>query len=275
MSQLTANTADNSSDGLTDTHRSSTLESLTYIAIAWWLAWPVLLIGGFVWGLFNAGEGVRQHIPIVGRIGSSLVLVVAAWAFAGLSIPGFARFYAVLVAVGMTLGFWGDVFNAGLLPSVFKEDLVGGIVCFGLGHIAYIVAFWQLGNRAGLDAPRTRWSAIAAWQVAGAVGWFFVVLVGQEAGFLHWAALPYSLLLAGTAGVTTGLALGDRRLIVLGLGGALFLVSDLLLAFEQFRGAFAYAGDFVWLTYGPAQMLLVFGTLRAFEVLALARRSTR
>jgi len=111
------------------------------------------------------------------------------------------------------------------------------------------------------------WRAVVAWQLLAAIGWWFVVMWGQQPTVLHWAALPYSLLLAGTAGVTSGLGLLDRRMIPLALGGALFLASDLILAFEQFRGTFNYAGDFVWLTYGPAQMLIVYSCFAADRVL--------
>ena len=39
--------------------------------------------------------------------------------------------------------------------------------------------------------------------------------------------------------------------------------ADLILAFEMFRGPFAYDTECVWLTYGPGQMLIVFSTLAA------------
>ena len=89
-----------------------------------------------------------------------------------------------------------------------------------------------------------------------------------------WLALPYTMLLAGTAGISSGLALQDRRLFGLALDGALFLVSDLMLAFGMFWGHFAHQTESVWLTYGPGQMLIVFSVLSAAVVLsqAVARR---
>lgn len=42
-------------------------------------------------------------------------------------------------------------------------------------------------------------------------------------------------------------------------GGALFLLSDLILAGDMFSGLFfPLIGDVVWLTYGPAQMLIIY-----------------
>jgi hypothetical protein len=78
---------------------------------------------------------------------------------------------------------------------------------------------------------------------------------------IHWIALPYALLLATTAGLATGLALADGRFLLLALGAALFLLSDLILAGEMFSGlTFPFIGDVIWLTYGPAQMLIVYTT---------------
>jgi hypothetical protein len=77
---------------------------------------------------------------------------------------------------------------------------------------------------------------------------------------LRLAALPYALLLAGTTGIATGLAVQDSSLIPVALGAALFLASDLILAGELFNGlSFPLIGDVVWLTYGPAQALIVYG----------------
>ncbi len=59
----------------------------------------------------------------------------------------------------------------------------------------------------------------------------------------------------------------DRRLLALAAGGALFLASDLILAFGLFRGSFPHQTEAVWLTYGPGQMLIVFSTLAAASVL--------
>ena len=108
--------------------------------------------------------------------------------------------------------------------------------------------------------------AIVAWQLVGLVGWCFVAYSGSKNQDLVWPALPYSLLLAGTAGVASGLALADRRFLPLAAGAALFLASDLILAFGLFRGSFPYQTEAVWLTYGPGQMLIVFSTLVAGRV---------
>ena len=223
---------------------------------AWLLAllalWALLLFGGFIFGQPDASNS--QRIPTWMRMASSAVLVVAAWSWwlAGVQEPG----VALLIAVGMSLGFLGDLFMAGLLPAAPR--VLWGMGAFGLGHVAYIAAFLRLANVLGLTANGPRVVAWLAWLLIGAVGWYFVVFRGQQATALHWAALPYALLLASTAGLASGLALQARTFIPLALGGALFLTSDLILAAQLFNGlSFPLIGSVIWLTYGPAQALIV------------------
>ncbi len=74
---------------------------------------------------------------------------------------------------------------------------------------------------------------------------------------LIWPALGYCLLLAGTTGVASAVAIHRQRTWPLALGAALFLLSDLILAIGIFRGSFPFRSEAVWLTYGPGQMLMV------------------
>jgi uncharacterized membrane protein YhhN len=202
-------------------------------------------------------------------MGSSIALVVTAWLACGLWRRSAAAPFALLVAAGMTLGAIGDFFNAGLLEFIpLKDNTLGGIIAFGLGHVAYIAGCLILARRAGLTDRRAIVAAVVAWQLVGLVAWYFVVMQGVDKRDLVWPALGYTLLLAGTAGVATGLAMQDRRLAGLAVGAALFLTSDLILAFALFRGGFDYQTESVWLTYGPGQMLIVFSVLSAAALVA-------
>lgn len=252
--------------------------SLLAAFVVLWITWAVLLAAALV--LANPGWGRRLGLPgleIVdghrsiaatsARMGSSLVLVVVGWLACAWWRTIAAGRFAWCIALGMTLGAIGDFFNAGLLNFVpLPDPVLGGIIAFGLGHVAYITGCVDLAKRAGLTSRAALVGAVAAWQLIGLVGWCFVAVQGTEARGLVWPALPYSLLLAGTAGITSGLAIQDRRFTALALGGALFLASDLILACELFRGHFAYDTECVWLTYGPGQMLIVFSTITASVV---------
>lgn len=215
--------------------------------------WGALLFGGFAAGRLNADR--THRIPRWARIASSFVLVVLAWSGFFFSADAAHRASIVLIGAGMTLGFVGDLFMAQLLPV--KNHVIGGIAAFGCGHIAYITAFVLVLSRLG-PSENPQWAALAAWLIIGALGWYFVVFRGQKTTTLHYAALPYALLLAGTAGVATVLALQNAAFVPVVIGAALFLLSDLILAAQLFNALyFPLIGDVIWLTYGPGQMLIV------------------
>jgi len=216
--------------------------------------WALFLFGGFLFGKLDP-EHFRR-MPAWTRMASSFTLVVAAWSQYGFARETSDSTFAILIGIGMTLGFIGDLFMAQLLPM--KEYVLGGIGAFGLGHIAYIMAQIHFGNQNGLDQPSTRWSAIIVWLLIGLVGWYMVVYRTPNRTPLHYAALPYALLLSTTAGFATGLALQNPVFIPLAIGAALFLLSDLILAARLFNNLHFYLiDDVVWLFYGPAQMLIV------------------
>ena len=217
--------------------------------------WAALLFGGFILG-HRWPDGSRR-MPVWTRMASSLTLVIAAWyGFSLASTDASARF-ALPVAIGMTLGFIGDLFMAKLIIQS-EHHVLGGIGAFGLGHIAYIVGFISFGEAVG--ATDNRIAAWVIWLIIGVIGWYVAVYRGQQSrSTLHYAALPYALLLASSTGLATGLALNLSALIPLAVGCALFLLSDLILAARLFNGLFfPLIDDVVWLTYGPGQMLIVY-----------------
>ena len=197
---------------------------------------------------------------------SSLLLILAGWTWYaalqardGDEMP-LARRIALLMTAGMAWGTLGDFFNAGRLQGVIPLDdpTVGGLGSFLIGHVCYITACLLLARRCELTDRRAWILAVGFWQVAAVIGWFLICFRGEGNATLMWAALPYSMLLAGTAGVTGALALQEIRLTPLALGGALFLISDLILGYGIFQQSLWPAGEPVWLTYGPGQMFIVF-----------------
>jgi hypothetical protein len=233
---------------------------------SWWLLalliiWVVLLFGGFIFGRVDAANEGRT--PTWARISSSLTLVVAGWCWYLFTLTSSAAWFSLLIAVGMTLGFLGDLFMAGLIIAG-SNRVLGGIASFGLGHVAYIIAILIFAGQHGFDLPGPRWGAWAVWFLLGLVLWYLTVFRGQKATALHWAALPYALLLASTTGFATGLALQAPSFTWLALGAALFLASDLILAAQLFNQLhFPLIRDVIWLTYGPGQMLIVFSVSSA------------
>lgn len=125
-----------------------------------------------------------------------------------------------------------------------------GMVLFGLMQVVYIAVFTRLGAFAAL---RRRWLVpacyLAFWLGANVVLW----------PRLEALAVPvavYSLLLVSMGAAASGLGL------VTGLGGLLFVVSDLVLGMGVAGFDVPGAGHAVMATYGAAQLLLVAGAVR-------------
>jgi hypothetical protein len=256
------------------------------LAVPLWVMWVGLLFGGMV----LAGYERFDSDPFLKatRLASSLVLVLTG--FVIISSPQTARpvWPLLMLALGMAFGFLGDISNSGLVIKDPKQATMGGIVTFAIGHLCYMATCLWIRNNQGLRQNNTWWGSIIIWQLIGLAGWFIVIFTDKPLTPVHWAALPYCLLLAGTAGMTCGLALADRRYFWLGLGGAFFLASDLVLAIQLFRDDIDIAAELVrftglssetgkhlmkqvsrhacWLLYGPAQMLIVFSGLSLLAV---------
>lgn len=231
-----------------------------------WFVWLAMLAGAMISGNLLDRHGAA--LPTALRMGSSVVLVITAWWAWTLWRDAAVGRFARLIAIGMTLGTIGDFFNADLLNFIpIRPPVLGGIAAFGLGHIAYIAGCIYLARQTGLTNRTAFIIGIIGWQLIGLIGWYYVAYLGTENRELIWPALPYSLLLAGTAGIASALALQQAKLFPLALGGALFLLSDLILAFGMFGPGVTHGTEAVWLTYGPGQMLIVFSILSAAALL--------
>ena len=116
--------------------------------IALLVLWAVLLFGGFF-----LGQGDRR-MPAWTRMASSATLVVAAFSWYAFCRGGPAANYALLIAIGMTFGFVGDLALAGWLPG--GRNVIGGIASFGIGHVFYIVAFLRTSSCLLYTSPSPR-----------------------------------------------------------------------------------------------------------------------
>lgn len=151
-----------------------------------------------------------------------------------------------LTAIAVFFSWLGD-----LLPAFVPADasflvLVG---CFFLAQIAYIAGFWPYRR----DSVATRIGVIP-YVVVYVV---LLVLCVPKAGALLPPLIIYGLTLVGMAVLSTGLH------PLTGVGGALFLISDALIALTHLDVvAFEQSGFVIMLTYLAAQLLIVLGVLR-------------
>ena len=147
-----------------------------------------------------------------------------------------------LTLAALFFSWLGDVAGDNLLPK---------LACFLLAQLCYVAAFWP--RRA-----RSIWRRPPAAGAYTAVVTVLVVVVTRDAGPLAVPVVVYAVSL----GLMATLATGVNR--VAALGGALFVVSDTILALDTFVGGFALPHASFWniLTYVVAQLLLVWGALR-------------
>ncbi len=222
------------------------------------MVWVLIALGA-VWGALLLGSlcpGWREGQHAALRLASSGVLVLAAWGWVAAAAGQAWTAYALPIAVGMSFGFVGDLFMAKVLPV--RDSTLAGMGAFALNHAAYWVGFILLVAVLGIAWWPWMALALAAWMLVGTLVWRMTA--GATAGSMRWPALVYTLLLAGTAGLGLGLALAAPRLALLAVGGALFLISDALIALRLFRGLeHPRLSDAIWMTYGPGQMLIVYG----------------
>ncbi|MFI6340035.1 lysoplasmalogenase [Streptomyces sp. NPDC050535] len=148
-----------------------------------------------------------------------------------------------LLVAALLFGWGGDT----LLLSDADPAFLAGMASFAAGHACYLALFAR--------APRAR----GTWLVAA----YAVALIATVA--LLWPGLPAGLRVpvAGYSLLLTAMAYGATRLgPVGGLGGALFMLSDTLIATGVADWPQLPRPDFwIMLTYIAAQFLLVKGVL--------------
>ncbi|MER7913047.1 lysoplasmalogenase [Streptomyces sp. NPDC096068] len=148
-----------------------------------------------------------------------------------------------LLVVALLFGWGGDVF---LLSDADWAFLVG-MGSFAAGHVCYLVLFGRRRTSPALGA-------LYAAALAGTVALLWPDLPAE----LRIPVAGYSLLLTAMAYRASSLGL------LAGLGGALFLLSDTLIATGVAEWPQPPAPDFwIMLTYIAAQCLLTTGALRA------------
>ncbi|MFH8486544.1 lysoplasmalogenase [Streptomyces longisporoflavus] len=155
-----------------------------------------------------------------------------------------------LLTAALLFGWGGDI----LLLADADPAFLAGMGSFAAGHVCYLVLFKRHG-RNGTARAREGW-LVAAYAAA---------LIGTVV--LLWPDLPADMRgpVAGYSLLLTAMAFAATRLgPVAGAGGALFLLSDTLIATGIAEWPQAPRPDFwIMLTYIAAQFLLTAGVLAA------------
>ncbi|MFN8497838.1 MAG: lysoplasmalogenase [Anaerolineae bacterium] len=225
---------------------------------------PLLLALGFVFGRPAADGTGRLAKPL--ELATSVVLVAVAlalWLVLARSTPLQSAAFALFA--GMVAGLLGDLIMAKVLPT--PNRLIFGILAFGVGHVLYMGGFTLTAGAVGLAPPLTLWPLWVGGLLIAAALWRGMAYSRRAPTGLNVGALLYAGLIALMAACGAGLAVQNARFIPTAVGGALFLVSDLILASREFRGKqWRLINDVVWVTYILGQELIVLTTLYALPL---------
>jgi uncharacterized membrane protein YhhN len=155
-----------------------------------------------------------------------------------------------LLVAALLCGWGGDV----LLLSDTDPAFLAGMASFAAGHLCYLALFQAYGS------PRARAGLLAPAYATALVGTVVALWPDLPAG-LRLPVAGYSVLLT-----TTACASAVRFGALTGLGGALFLLSDTLIATGVADWPQLPRPElWIMLTYVAAQFLLASGTLRALQ----------
>ncbi|WP_167001428.1 lysoplasmalogenase [Mumia sp. ZJ430] len=158
-----------------------------------------------------------------------------------------------LLVAALFFSWIGDV--ALEIDGLFLVGMAG----FALAHVCFVTWFVRHGALAGL---KKRWwivvIGLAAWGATITTLWG---PLGDEDAGLQLPILVYSLLLTATAVTAFGVN------VVAGVGGALFLVSDTLIALDIAGMSRPEPGGvWVMVTYLAAQLLLAVGMVHTERI---------
>ncbi len=131
-----------------------------------------------------------------------------------------------------------------------------GLISFLVAHIFYIICFNRLRLAMHINM---RWWIIPAVMVYYCS---LIFILFPYLGEMKMPVIVYGAVISSMLLVALHLLFSDAVFLkLITLGAVLFVVSDSLLAFNKFYGAFKFAGVLIMLTYGLAQYFITTGEL--------------
>ena len=201
---------------------------------------------------------IRQENQYRFRAATALKITLTMTLTVCLTVALGRRFSPVLLtaAVGMLLCAGGDFYLQYIRLDVRK--FTKGIVLFGLGQLCNIAAQFQLAAfhwsaaaaLAGLLTLAVALKGIGRWNTSANDPWLtiYTVLVAATAA----KSLSTAVVLAGTTGG-----------LLLGAGGLLFFLSDMVLGIWNYQKPHILLADLNWLLYFAGQFMLCAGYIAA------------
>lgn len=163
-----------------------------------------------------------------------------------------APFTKKFVVLGLVFSLMGDI----LLMFTDRGELyfMTGLFSFLVAHIMYISAFYKKGL---LKNKAITLYLIALIAYASIVLYF----IGPNLGGLmpYVAAYIFVILILGLVALLRKPIVNTTSYFLLLVGAFSFIASDSLLAFNKFYQHFSLSAILIMLTYGLAQILIVYG----------------
>lgn len=161
-----------------------------------------------------------------------------------------------LIVAALVFSWLGDV----LLMFETKNEnfFIFGLIAFLIAHILYILFFEKIILAETLK--KRYWIFLP-------VMIYYVILISVLSPTLEdmkWPVRVYSIVISYMLikAMQTGWIKDKKAILFFISGASLFVISDTLLALNKFYQPFAYAGIFIMLTYGIAQLLIAAGAAR-------------
>lgn len=198
--------------------------------------------------------GIIPGINLLHFIAKPLLMpVLIAWLISSKPIS-----HRMLALTGLFFSWAGDVL------LLFEKNgalfFTGGLVCFLLTHICYIIYFLKTRPIEPSLLKTQPWWIILVPAYGTALVWLlFPHLADMKLPVMIYAVVICSMLLCSLHAFKST-SFPSRYYFV--TGALLFVASDSLLAINKFYQPFAFAGSLIMLTYCGAQYLIVTGIIK-------------
>lgn len=160
----------------------------------------------------------------------------------------------IILALALFASAVGDI--ALKLPT--EDSFLRGMIAFGTAHFFFMVLFIR-NRRSAYLITRLRMNlASLVWVLATVMA----IILYQKLDRIDWAVFSYMIALAG---MVSSAQISRYPFMLVGIGPLLFLLSDILIALDQFDlvDPMPWAASVIWITYYLAQFFITVGVLIA------------
>lgn len=226
--------------------------------------WGLAYIAGLIFGKYNA-ERTRRTPLWTKLVMMGIVLVIAGIGWIGMAWGTGAEPYARWIFLGLLAGAVGDLILAEVFP--IKQSFLAGMGAFAVGHLFYLLAVFQI--RALFPNSFFEIAIIVVPALfAGALIWEFAAHTSLVSPSVNRGSFFYTLLFVVLTAFALYFVLVNQIMYLLGIGLALFLLSDGLLTQVSMKQRHIRSiHDVVWIIYCAGQMLIALSISEALRLL--------